>query len=73
METEFLDQLARQLKVNKNPSCCRAINRILADMKKRFEAGEYSSQTEAESAFRKFVEDERACQKPGKAKAAGEH
>ena len=63
MSTEYLDRLARQLKVGKSPACCRAINRVLAEMKKRCEAGEYSNQTEAESAFRRFVEDEHACQK----------
>ena len=73
METKFLDHLARQLKLNKSPSCCRAINRILAGMEKRCEADEYTSQTEAENAFRKFVEDESVCQKPTKAKAAAQH
>lgn len=63
MGTEYLDQLARQLKVNKNPACRRAINRILAEIKKRCGRGEYTSLTEAELAFRKFVEDDRACQK----------
>jgi hypothetical protein len=66
--TEYLDRLALQLKAGKNPNCRRAINRILAEMKKRCEAGEYSNQTEAESAFRKFVEDESACQKVGGSK-----
>jgi hypothetical protein len=61
--TEYLDRLALQLKAGKNPNCRRAINRILADVKKRCQKGEYSSQTEAENAFRKFVEDESACQK----------
>jgi hypothetical protein len=63
MSTEYLDRLARLLKVGKSAACIRAVNRILAEMKKRCEAGEYSNQTEAESAFRKFVEDESACQK----------
>jgi hypothetical protein len=35
-------------------------------MKQRCKAGEYSNQTEAESAFRKFVDDETACQKSGR-------
>jgi hypothetical protein len=70
MSTEYLDQLAQQLKVNKNPACRRAINRILAETKKRCEVGEYSSQTEAETAFRKFIEDEPTCQKPAKANGA---
>jgi hypothetical protein len=64
MSTEYLDRLARQLKVGKNPACCRAINRILAELKKPCQNGEYNNQTDAERAFRKFVEDERACHKP---------
>jgi len=63
MSTEYLDQFAQQLKVNKSPACRRAINRILAEMKKRCDEGEYASETEAELAFRKFVEGARACQK----------
>ena len=63
MEIVCIDRLAL-LKVGKSAACMRAINRTLAEMKKRCEAGEYSNQTEAESAFRKFVEDEAACQKP---------
>jgi hypothetical protein len=46
--TEHLDRLARQLKVSKNPACCRAINRILAEMKKRCKDGEYSSHADAD-------------------------
>ena len=63
MSTEYLDRLARQLKVGKNPACCRAINRILAEMKIRCRNGEYSTQTDAESAFRQIVEGESSCQK----------
>ena len=70
MPAEYLDQLAQQLKINKSPSCRRAINRILDDMKKRSEAGEFSNQTEAETVFRKLVEDESTCRKPTKAKSA---
>jgi hypothetical protein len=62
-DTEYLDQLADQLKIDKTPACRRAINRILAEMKARCEKGEYDTPMAAESAFRKFVEDERACQK----------
>ena len=70
MNTEYLDQLAQQLKADKKPTCRRAINRILDEMKKRCENGEYASNVEAESAFRKFVENERSCQK---AKAGATH
>ena len=31
MDTEYLDQLAEQLKAEKSPACRRAINRLLAD------------------------------------------
>jgi hypothetical protein len=55
--------VARQLNGDKNPVCCRAINRLLAEMKKRCKDGEYSTQTDAESAFRKFVEADPTCQK----------
>jgi len=70
MSTEYLDQLAQQLKLNKTAACRRAINRILAEMKKRSEAAEFSNQTEAEAAFRKLVEDEASCRKAAKAKGA---
>jgi hypothetical protein len=67
---EHLDRLARQLKVGKNPACCRAINRVLAEMKKRCKDGEYCTQTDAEGAFRKFVESDPTCQE---AKSASRH
>lgn len=70
MSTEYLDHLAQQLKLNKSAACRRAINRILAEMKKRSETGEFSNQTEGETAFRKLVEDEGACHKPAKVKGA---
>jgi hypothetical protein len=62
-DTEYLDQLAHQLKIDKTPACRRAINRILAEMKRHREKSEYDSPMAAESAFRKFVQVERACQK----------
>jgi 23S rRNA maturation mini-RNase III len=49
MDTGYLDRLADQLKVNKTAACRRAINRMLAEMKKRCNAGEYRNQTEAET------------------------
>jgi hypothetical protein len=64
MNTQYLDQLAHQLRIDRTPACRRAINRILEEIRKRCENGEYRDPTEAESAFRKFVEDERVCQKP---------
>ena len=63
MDTEFLTQLAHQLRVGKTPSCRRAINRILEEMKKRCENGEYDTPMSAELAFRKSVESERSCRK----------
>jgi hypothetical protein len=63
MDTEFLTQLAHQLRVGKTPSCRRAINRILEEMKKRCENGEYDTPVSAESAFRESVESERPCRK----------
>jgi hypothetical protein len=41
----------------------RAVNSILAEMKKHCQNGEYSNQTQAEGDFTKSVEDERSCQK----------
>jgi hypothetical protein len=63
MNTEFLTQLAHQLRIGKTPGCRRAINRILEEMKKRCENGEYKTPMAAESALREFVERERSCQK----------
>jgi hypothetical protein len=63
MNTEYLDQLAQQLKADKSAACRRAIERILARMKKRCEEGVYSSPTEGELDFRRLVEQERTCRK----------
>jgi hypothetical protein len=61
MNIEFLTQLAHQLRIGKTPGCRRAINRILEEMKKRCENGEYDTPVTAESAFREFIENERSC------------
>ena len=61
VSTDFLDQLARQVRVNKSAACRRAIQRILALMKKDYEAGRYKTHTEAENEFRKLVEREESC------------
>ena len=61
VSTDFLDRLASQLKVGKDAACRRAIQRILALMKKDYEAGRYKTVTEAESEFRKLVEREENC------------
>ena len=66
MNIEFLTQLAHQLRIGKSPSCRRAINRILEQVKKRCESGEFATPMAAESALREFVEKERSCRKTGK-------
>jgi hypothetical protein len=62
--TDYLDQLAQQLKIDKNAACRRAIERILAMIKKRCDEGVYESRTAAELDFRKLVERQGTCQKP---------
>ena len=62
MPTQFLNYLAAELKTDKSAACRRAIQRILAMVKKNYEAGEYSSKTEAEHAFRRFVQRQGTCQ-----------
>jgi hypothetical protein len=63
MDSEFLTRLAHQLRAGKTPVCRRAINRILEEMKKRWDNEEYDSPMAAESAFRRFAENELSCQK----------
>jgi hypothetical protein len=58
VSTEFLDRLASQLKIGKDPVSRRAIERILDVIKKSFEDGKYQSPVEAERAFRQLVEGE---------------
>ncbi len=58
---DFLDRLATQLKVGKSAACRRAVQRILASMKKDYEAGRYKTHTETENEFRKLVEREESC------------
>lgn len=55
VSTEFLDRLASQLKVGKNPVSRRAIERILDVIKKGYESGQYQSSVEAERDFRQLV------------------
>jgi DNA-binding GntR family transcriptional regulator len=61
MDSEFLDRLAAQLKANKNPSCRRAIQRILELVKKDYESGGHNSTTEAEREFRRLVANDPTC------------
>jgi len=56
--TEFLDRLASQLKIGKNPAVRRAIERISDDIKKRYHNGQYKNPTEAERDLRQLVERE---------------
>jgi hypothetical protein len=58
VSTEFLDRLASQLKIGKDPVSRRAIERILDIIKKSYEDGKYQSPVEAERDFRQLVEGE---------------
>jgi hypothetical protein len=55
VSTEFLDRLASQLNIGKNPASRRAIERILDVIKKSYEDGKYQSPVEAERDFRQLV------------------
>jgi hypothetical protein len=59
VSTEFLDRLASQLKIGKDPASRRAIERILDVIKKSYDNGQYESSVEAEREFRQLVERER--------------
>ncbi len=61
MSTDFLDRLANQLKVDKSAACRRAIQRILAVVKKNFEDGKYENDVEAEADFRRLVDRDEGC------------
>jgi hypothetical protein len=58
VSTEFLDRLASQLKIGKDPVSRRAIERILDVIKKSYEDEKYQSVTEAERDFRQLVAGE---------------
>jgi hypothetical protein len=55
MSTEFLDRLASQLKIGKDPVSRRAIERILDAIKQSYEDGKYQSSVEAERDFRQLA------------------
>jgi hypothetical protein len=61
VSTDFLDRLATQLKTNKSALCRRAIQRILAVVKKNFEDGKYKNDVEAEADFRQLVDRDEGC------------
>jgi hypothetical protein len=56
MSTEFLDRLASQLKIGKDATHRRAIERVLDEVKKRYENGLDGNPPEAEREFRGLVE-----------------
>jgi len=57
MTSGFLNQLAGQLRKGRSAACGRSIQQILTLVAARFEAGKYPSQVEAESEFRKLVNE----------------
>jgi hypothetical protein len=57
MTSGFLNEMARQLRKDRSPACGRSIQQILTLVVARFEAGKYPSQVEAESEFRKLVNE----------------
>ena len=61
VSTDFLDRLASQLRANKSAACRRAIQRILAVVKKNFEDGKYRNHVEAEADFRQLVDRDEGC------------
>jgi hypothetical protein len=62
MSPEFLDRLASQLKVGKDPMSRRTIQWILDVIKQSYEDGKNHSSVEAERDFRQLVE----CKENGK-------
>jgi hypothetical protein len=56
MTSQFLTQLADQLKHGKNSAQRRAIQRVLPLVTARFEGGHYPGRVEAESELRGLVE-----------------
>jgi hypothetical protein len=61
VSTDFLGRLASQLRANKSAACRRAIQRILAVVKKNFEDGKYKNDVEAEADFRQLVGRNEGC------------
>jgi len=57
MTSAFLKQLAGQLRKGRSAASGRTIQQILTLVVARFEAGKYPSQVEAESEFRKLVNE----------------
>lgn len=63
MDTAFLDQMAEYFRKGKSAACRRAIGRVLTAVKEQLERGEFSSESEAEKAFRDRIAAEPACKK----------
>lgn len=61
VNTDFLDRLANQLRANKSAACRRAIQRILAIVKRNFEEGKYKNDVAAEADFRHLVDRDEGC------------
>jgi hypothetical protein len=56
MTTEFRDRLASRLKIGKDAPHRRAIERVLGEVKTRYENGQCGSPPDAEREFRGRVE-----------------
>jgi hypothetical protein len=61
VSTDFLERLASQVRANKSAACRRAIQRILAVVKKNFEDGKYKNDVEAEADFRQLMDRAEGC------------
>jgi hypothetical protein len=61
VSTDFLDRLASQLRASKSAACRRAIQRILAVVKKNFADGKYKNDVETEADFRQLVDRDEGC------------
>jgi hypothetical protein len=61
MDTAFLSRLAKVLKIGKSMPCQRAIERLLTNVKKRYENGEFESAAAAEGVLRALVNRELIC------------
>jgi hypothetical protein len=61
VNADFLDRLTNQLRANKSAACRRAIQRILAVVKKNFEDGKYKNDVEAEADFRQLADRDEGC------------
>lgn len=61
MDTAFLSRLAKVLKMGKSAPCQRAIERLLTNVKKRYEKGDFETAADAESVLRELVNKELIC------------